>query len=207
MTEGERPTTAPPPSSRDLPRVLVAAVTAYKSRTLEDLAKSVTDDVRAVFSMVRSVIVKSELQYIRQLVSSVATSNEADAMIIVGGTGFGPFDNACEAIDGFVERRIEGFGEDYRRLLRDEFAGGAASLLARATAGGYSQCVVFAPPRRPSRNELDAPVAQTSSAVNASTSAISVVPHASATSRSRPRAFPPLGGTLVSASTNRSSTG
>jgi molybdenum cofactor synthesis domain-containing protein len=134
MNEAERP----------IPRVLVAAVTAYKSRTLEELARSVTDDVRAVFSMVRSVMVKSELQYIRQLVSSVATSNEADAIIIVGGTGFGPVDNTCEAIDGFVERRIEGFGEDYRRLLRDEFAAGPASLLARATAGVYSQCVVFA---------------------------------------------------------------
>src|ERR1019366_7978583 len=129
---------------RPIPRVLVAAVTAYKSRTLDDLAKSVTDDVRAVFSMVRSVMVKAELQYIRQLVSGVATSNEADAVIIVGGTGFGPFDNTCEAIDGFVERRIEGFGEEYRRLLRDEFAAGPSSFLARATAGVYSQCVVFA---------------------------------------------------------------
>jgi molybdenum cofactor synthesis domain-containing protein len=129
---------------RPIPRVLVAAVTAYKSRTLDDLAKSVTDDVRAVFSVVRSVMVKAELQYIRQLVSGVATSNEADAVIIVGGTGFGPFDNTCEAIDGFVERRIEGFGEEYRRLLRDEFAAGPSSFLARATAGVYSQCVVFA---------------------------------------------------------------
>jgi molybdenum cofactor biosynthesis protein B len=134
MSEAERP----------IPRVLVAAVTAYKSRTLDDLAKSVTDDLRAVFSIARSVTVKSELQYIRQLVSSVATSNEADAMIVIGGTGFGPFDNTCEAIDGLVERRIEGFAEDYRRLLRDEFAAGAPSFLARATAGVYSQCIVFA---------------------------------------------------------------
>jgi molybdenum cofactor synthesis domain-containing protein len=134
MNEGERPT----------PRVLVAAVTAYKSRTLEDLAKLVTDDVRGMFEVVRSVNVKSEELFIRQLVSSVATSNEADAIIIVGGTGFGPFDTTCEAIDGLVERRIEGFGEDYRRLLREEFAAGPTSLLARATAGVYSQCVIFA---------------------------------------------------------------
>ena len=48
MSESERPT----------PRVLVATVTAYRSRTLEELAKTVTDDVRAVFSLARSVIVK-----------------------------------------------------------------------------------------------------------------------------------------------------
>jgi molybdenum cofactor biosynthesis protein B len=134
MTEPERPT----------PRVLVATVTTYKSRTLEDLAKSVTDDIRGAFSIARSVMVKGEPQYIRQLVSSVASSNEADAMVIVGGAGFGPFDSTCEAIDGLVERRIEGFGEEFRRLLRDEFGVGPSALLARATAGVYSQCVVFA---------------------------------------------------------------
>src|SRR5580693_5533564 len=111
MSEPERPT----------PRVLVATVTTYKSRTLEDLAKAVTDDVRAAFSLIRSVMVKGDPEYIRQLVSSVATANEADAMIVVGGAGFGPFDSTCEAIDGLVERRIEGFGQEYRRLLREEF--------------------------------------------------------------------------------------
>jgi molybdenum cofactor biosynthesis protein B len=131
-------------SQRIAPRVLVATVTAYRSRTLEDLGKSVADDVSTAFSLVRSVIVKSEPQFIRQLVSHVATANEADAIVLVGGTGFGPFDNTCEAIDGFVERRIEGFAEDYRRLLRDEFDAGRGALLARATAGVYNQCVVFA---------------------------------------------------------------
>jgi molybdopterin biosynthesis enzyme MoaB len=131
-------------SERPVPRVLVATVMAYRSRTLEDLAKSATDDLRAVFSLVRSVTVKSEALFIRQLVASVATSNEADAVVIIGGTGFGPFDNTCEAIDGLVERRIEGFGEDYRHLLREEFAAGPSAMLARATAGVYSQCVVYA---------------------------------------------------------------
>jgi molybdopterin adenylyltransferase len=129
---------------RPTPRVLVATVSAYRSRTLDDLAKAITDDVRATFALVRSVTVKAEEQYIRQLVSSVATANEADAVVIIGGTGFGPFDSTCEAIDGLVERRIEGFGEEYRRLLRDEFAQGPLALLARATAGAYSQCVVYA---------------------------------------------------------------
>jgi molybdenum cofactor biosynthesis protein B len=131
-------------SQRIVPRVLVATVTAYRSRTLEELAKAVTDDIGAVFSLVRSVTVKGELLFIRQLVSHVATANEADAIVMIGGTGFGPLDNTCEAIDGFVERRIEGFGEDYRRLLRDQLDAGPAALLARAAAGVYNQCVVFA---------------------------------------------------------------
>jgi molybdopterin adenylyltransferase len=126
------------------PRVLVATVTAYRSRTLDELAKSVTDDIRAVFVLVRSVIVKGDPQFIQQLVSNVATGNEADAILMVGGTGFGPPDHTCDAIDRFVDHRIEGFGEAYRRLLREEFDVGAQALLARATAGVYSQCLVFA---------------------------------------------------------------
>jgi molybdopterin adenylyltransferase len=126
------------------PRVLVATVTAYRSRTLEELSRSVTDDIRAAFTLIRSVIVKGDPQFIQQLISNVATGNEADAILMIGGTGFGPLDHTCDAIDRFVERRIEGFGEAYRRLLRDEFEVGPQALLARATAGVYSQCVVFA---------------------------------------------------------------
>ena len=60
-------------------------------------------------------------------------------MIVVGGTGFGPFDSTCEAIDGLVERRIEGFGEEYRRLLREEFR--RADGASRAGHGGRVQPV------------------------------------------------------------------
>ncbi|HEV3193988.1 MAG TPA: hypothetical protein VGY54_25960, partial [Polyangiaceae bacterium] len=51
----------------------------------------------------------------------------------------------------FLERHIEGFGEDYRRVLREEFTIGAGAMLARATAGVYNRCLVFALPRNASR--------------------------------------------------------
>jgi molybdenum cofactor biosynthesis protein B len=135
MTEAKRP----------VPRVLVGAVMAARSRTIEELAKCVTDEVRAAaFQLVRSVVVKGEAQHIQQLVSNVSNDNEADAILLVGGTGFGPRDNTCEAIDTFTERRIEGFGEAYRQLLRESEDWRAHALLSRATAGVYNQCLVFA---------------------------------------------------------------
>jgi molybdenum cofactor biosynthesis protein B len=127
---------------RAAPRVLVAAVVQGKSRSLEALAKMAGDEVRgAGLSLVRSVMVNGERQYIQQLVSNVSNGNEADAIVILGGAGFGPRDDSCEAIDSFVERRIEGFGDAYRRLLEPEI--GARALLVRATAGVYNQCVLF----------------------------------------------------------------
>jgi molybdenum cofactor biosynthesis protein B len=128
-----------------IPRVLVAAIMPARSRAIEAAIKGVEDEVRAAkFHFVRSVVAKGEPEFVQQLVSHVSNDNEADAIVMVGGTGFGPQDSTCEALDSFVERRIEGFGEGYRRLLIDEFAAGTRASLARATAGVYNQCVVFA---------------------------------------------------------------
>ncbi len=126
-------------------RILVATVTVGRVRALDELAKMVIDEFHPdQASFVRGVVVKGEPEFIQQLVSNVANDNEADAIIMLGGTGFGPRDGTCEALDRFFERRIEGFGEAYRRLLREEFDLGPAALLARATAGVYNQCLVFA---------------------------------------------------------------
>jgi len=130
---------------RSAPRVLVAAVTPLRSRSIEELAKVAVDEVRAAgFILVRTVVVKGEPQFIQQLVSHVSNDNEADAVLMLGGTGIGPRDITCEALDGFLERRIEGFGEAYRRMLREEFNAASGALLSRATAGVYNQCIVFA---------------------------------------------------------------
>ena len=138
--------TEPP---RAVPRVLVAAVVHRKGRAVEALAKMVADEVRgAGLSHVRTVPVNGERQYIQQLVGHVSNGNEADAIILVGGAGIGPHDDVCEAIDSFVDRRIEGFGEAFRQMLREHLGVGVNALLQRATAGVFNKCVVFALPRQ-----------------------------------------------------------
>jgi molybdenum cofactor biosynthesis protein B len=124
-------------------RVLVAAVMQTRSGIVESLAKAIRDEVqRASLILVRNVVVNGERQYIQQLVSNVSNANEADAIVMVGGVGIGPRDETCEAVDTFVERHLEGFGEAYRRMLGTEV--GVHALLARATAGVYNRCLVFA---------------------------------------------------------------
>ena len=137
-------------SNRPVPRVLVGAVMSVKSRTIEELGNGIAQIVRdAGFTLVRSVVVNGEAQFIQQLIANVSNDNEADVILLTGGTGFGPRDATCEAIDSFVERGIEGFAEAYRHLLRDQLGLGAHSWLARATAGVYNQCLVFALTGRP----------------------------------------------------------
>jgi molybdopterin biosynthesis enzyme MoaB len=130
------------------PRCLVATVALGRASVPDDIARVVMDELIAgAFVVPRSLTVHREKQFIEQLVSNVATSNEADGIILIGGAGIGPRDYACEAVDELADRRVEGFGEAYRRLLLE---GGdvAAAALTRATAGVCNQCVVIALPRQ-----------------------------------------------------------
>lgn len=134
---------------RTVPRVLVAAVTASRARATEESAKGAAEEIEAAhLKLVRSVVVKGEPQYIRQLVHHVSNDNEADAIVMVGGVGLGPRDVTCDALDAFFERHIEGFGDAFRQLLRDEFKMGMRALLERASAGVYNRCLVYVLPNQ-----------------------------------------------------------
>jgi molybdenum cofactor biosynthesis protein B len=132
------------------PRVVVATVALGRSSVREDLANLVVDELDAAkFTFVRGVTVNREKSFITQLISHISNSNEADAIVFIGGVGIGPRDYTCEAIDELADRRIEGFGEAFRELLRTELQVGVGSLLARAMAGVCNKCVVIALPRQP----------------------------------------------------------
>jgi molybdopterin adenylyltransferase len=130
-------------------RCLVATIALGRASVKDDVTQVVTDELRAAqFIVERSVTVNREKEFIRQLVSSVVDSNEADAILLIGGVGVGPRDFTCEAVDQLVERRLEGFGEAYRRLLFEAGESYPRVVTARATAGVYNSSVVVALPRQ-----------------------------------------------------------
>jgi molybdenum cofactor synthesis domain-containing protein len=132
------------------PRVIVAVVNVGRGSVDEDVAKIASDELQAArFTLVRGVTVNREKPFVQQLVSNIANSNEADAIVLIGGVGVGPRDYTCEAVDAVVDQHIEGFGEAYRRLLREELNAGASAFLQRATAGVFNRSLVFALPRQP----------------------------------------------------------
>jgi molybdenum cofactor biosynthesis protein B len=132
-----------------VPRVTVATVALGRASVREDAPRVVVEEIEAAkFVFVRGVTVNREKQFIAQLVSTIASSNEADAIILVGGVGLGPRDCTCEAIEELADRKIEGFGEAYRGLLRDELQGGVHAILARASAVVCNKCIVIALPRQ-----------------------------------------------------------
>jgi molybdenum cofactor biosynthesis protein B len=129
-------------------RVLTVTVSDTRTRTNDETGKLLDDLLRAAGCViVRHPIVKDEAQFIQELVHTVADDNEAETIILTGGTGIAERDRTHEALEAIFEKRMDGFGEAFRRLSWDEI--GARSILSRATAGVVNGCVIYSLPGSP----------------------------------------------------------
>ncbi|HEY2366476.1 MAG TPA: molybdopterin-binding protein, partial [Polyangiaceae bacterium] len=88
--------------------IRVLAVTVSDTRRAKDdisgdlLAQKLGD---AGFTVKRHPPVRDELLLIRELVRSASTQNEADVIVLCGGTGLAPRDVTPEAIEPLFEKR------------------------------------------------------------------------------------------------------
>ena len=89
-------------------------------------------------------IVKDEPAQVTATVRQELADGRTQVIITTGGTGITPRDGTFEAIDGLLEKRIDGFGELFRMLSFQEI--GAAAMLSRATAGTASRTAIFVLP-------------------------------------------------------------
>jgi molybdenum cofactor biosynthesis protein B len=103
-------------------------------------------------SVVRYQIVRDEIWQVRKVVVDWLTDGEVDAIITTGSTGASPRDVAVEAIEPLLDKRLEGFGELFRRLSYDEI--GSAAMMSRAFAGVANGKVVFCLPGSPNACQL-----------------------------------------------------
>jgi molybdenum cofactor biosynthesis protein B len=93
---------------------------------------------------VRHRALRGEGSFIKEFVEEAAGQNEADALILFGGTGIGPRDQTPEALVPLLEKHIDGFAEEFHRLYF-EVVGPRASF-ERVMAGVYCRCLVYALP-------------------------------------------------------------
>jgi molybdenum cofactor biosynthesis protein B len=99
---------------------------------------------QAGFEIARHAIVKDEPEQVQELVRTAARRGEADAIVLSGGTGLAPRDKTYDALEAIFDKRMDGFGEAFRRLSWDEI--GPRAILSRATAGVVGACVVYSLP-------------------------------------------------------------
>ena len=107
-------------------------------RTVADLL------IAAGHEIVGRSIVKDDPARVRDVVTEQIAGGRVQAVIATGGTGITSRDSTYEAIDGLLEKRLDGFGELFRMLSYQEI--GSAAMLSRATAGLARGCIIAALP-------------------------------------------------------------
>ena len=130
--------------------VRVAVVTVSDTRTEADdeSGARLRERLEAAGLVVSfRAIVRDEPAEIQAILARVAVEDLADAVVTTGGTGVAPRDRTYEALESLLEKRLDGFGEAFRRLSWDEI--GPRAVLSRAIAGTYQGLVVAALPGSP----------------------------------------------------------
>jgi molybdenum cofactor biosynthesis protein B len=98
----------------------------------------------AGFALAPHEILREEPEALREAVRRLAADEGVDAIVATGGTGVSPRDRTIEAIEPLFDKRLDGFGEAFRRLSWDEV--GPRAILSRATAGVVGTTIVAALP-------------------------------------------------------------
>lgn len=86
-------------------------------------------------------VVRDEPTDVTRVIREEIGRGRVRAIITTGGTGIARRDSTYEAIAALFEKRLDGFGELFRRLSFDDI--GAAAMLSRATAGVVAGCIIF----------------------------------------------------------------
>jgi molybdenum cofactor biosynthesis protein B len=131
-------------------KVRVAAMTVSDTRTPQDdeggalLAARLEAGGATVTSR---TIVEDDPDAIRTAIARICDEDLADAIVTTGGTGIAPRDQTYEAVDALLEKRLDGFGEAFRRLSWDQI--GPRAVLSRAVCGTHRGRVLAALPGSP----------------------------------------------------------
>jgi molybdenum cofactor biosynthesis protein B len=92
-------------------------------------------------------IVKDDPHAVTLHVEGQLLTPDLQVIITTGGSGITSRDGTFEAIDGLLQKRLEGFGELFRMLSYAEI--GAAAMMSRATAGTAIRSLDIPGPARP----------------------------------------------------------
>jgi len=133
------------------PRTLrVAAITVSDTRTIDDDEGGARLRERleaAGFVVSLRALVRDEPAELTAQIARICDEDLADAVVTTGGTGIAPRDRTYEAVEALLEKKLDGFGEAFRRLSWDEV--GPRAVLSRAVAGVHRGRILAALPGSP----------------------------------------------------------
>lgn len=89
-------------------------------------------------------ILPDDVYLIRALMSQWIAAPDIHGVIITGGTGFHERDSTPEAVTPLLDKSIDGFGEEFRRLSQLDI--GSSTIQSRAFGGLANHTVIFCLP-------------------------------------------------------------
>ena len=125
----------------------VAVLTVSDSRTLaEDTSgQYLADSLReAGHKLADRQLITDDIYKIRAVISDWIADPEVHAVITTGGTGFYIRDSMPEAVSVLFDKEVDGFGEMFRLISKDEI--GMSTIQSRAIAGMANNTVIFCLP-------------------------------------------------------------
>ena len=133
--------------STEMKPLNVALLTVSDTRGPEqDTSGQFLEDsgVEAGHNLVARRILPDDVYLVRALLSGWIADSQVHAVIITGGTGLLERDSTPEAVRPLLDKTIEGFGEEFRRLSAAEI--GSSTVQSRAMAGMANHTVIFCLP-------------------------------------------------------------
>ena len=125
----------------------IAVLTISDTRTEADdkSGKILQEGAEAVgHRVVEKAIVKDDVYQMRAVFSRWIADPEVQVVISTGGTGITARDSTPEAVMPLLEKPIEGFGELFRAISREEI--GPSAMQSRAIAGLSNRTLIFCLP-------------------------------------------------------------
>ncbi|MDE0492044.1 molybdenum cofactor biosynthesis protein B [Psychrobacter sp. A3] len=125
----------------------IAILTASDSRTLAEdtsgqyLADSLTE---AGHNLADRKLISDDIYQIRAVISGWIADPNVHAVITTGGTGFFIRDSMPEAVKVLFDKSIDGFGEMFRLISKEEI--GMSTVQSRAVAGMANHTGIFCLP-------------------------------------------------------------
>ncbi|MFW9949103.1 MAG: molybdenum cofactor biosynthesis protein B [Candidatus Thorarchaeota archaeon] len=115
------------------------------------LVRQIIDQNPDVFLTSSEIISDNEIQIVETL-KNLINNPTPQVILFSGGTGLTPKDITYEAIQPFLEKTIDGFGELFRYLSYKDI--GPSSMLSRALAGKIRNKAIFLLPGSPNAVKL-----------------------------------------------------
>ncbi len=116
--------------------VRCAIITLSDSRTRAEDASGhwIQEElIRAGHEVLGYELIPDDPVRLRALVAAALDDPRLEVILTTGGTGISSRDGTVEVLEGFVHKRLDGFGELFRLLSYQEI--GSAAMLSRAMAG------------------------------------------------------------------------